>query len=150
MKECARGLLVVAALAGVSCAGANRALDVAPGQRATAHSTPLTISASPHVASEPANVVVRSRVIPDSRSRSLTIEWWNRDGADGSHVVSLEGDRAAITHDYPIKHMEAGEYWLTVILARNDGSQVMRKTRVVIVSEGSRPGPEAFSLLAEN
>lgn len=95
---------------------------------------------SAYVAPEPGQIVARVRVEPDLRSRGLTIEWWTFDGVGGSHLINLEGDRAAIRHDYPIKGMEAGAYVVTARLTRNDGSEVKREARVIVVG-----GPTAFT-----
>jgi len=99
---------------------------------------PLTLSVSTHLASEPAQVVVRTRIEPDAGNRALRIEWWNTDGVGGSHVLSLEGDRAPRRYDCAIKNMAAGEYVVTAILTRQDGNNVLRRTMVTVIGEGDR------------
>jgi hypothetical protein len=99
---------------------------------------PLTIRLSAYVVPEPAEIRVETRVEPDPRSRELTIEWWSEDGTGGSHLISLEGDRSSARNDYPIKRLSAGEYVVTAILERNDGSSVRREARVLVVGEGAR------------
>jgi hypothetical protein len=84
---------------------------------------------------EPGTVRVRARVEPDPRSRALTIEWWTPDSVGGSHLITLEGDRAAITHDYEIKSMDAGSYVVTARLVRNDGSQIKREAQMLVVGD---------------
>lgn len=103
-----------------------------------AKSEPLAISLSQNVAPAPAQVAVRVRVEPDARSRSLSIEWFTLDGVGGSHAITLEGDRAATRHEYPIKGMEAGEYIVTAVLHRDDGSELKRTAQLVVVGEGRR------------
>ncbi len=99
---------------------------------------PLAINLSHHVASEPAQVTAHVRVEPDTRSRFLTIEWWAFDDlVGGSHPISLEGDRSAIHHYYPIKRIEAGEYVVTALLTRADGTQVKRQTKMIVAGEGT-------------
>ena len=99
---------------------------------------PLAINLSHHVASEPAQVTAHVRVEPDTRSRTLTIEWWAFDDlVGGSHLISLEGDRSAIHYYYPIKRMEAGEYVVTAVLTRDDGTQERRQTKLIVSGEGT-------------
>lgn len=140
----AGGVLLFLAVTGASCArpdlqivtGQGTVVSAVPPRTAATAAKgrePLTIKLSAHVAPEPADVVARVRVEPDLRSRGLTIEWWTLDGVGGSHLITLDGDRAAIRHDYPIKGMEAGEYVVTARLTRNDGSQVKREARVNVV-----------------
>ncbi len=97
---------------------------------------PLAVTVSTRVASEPALVVVRARIEPDVRNRALTIQWWDAESVGGSHSLSLEGDHAPIRHDCVIKNMAAGEYVVTAVLTRNDGKQVVRHARVVVIGEG--------------
>jgi len=106
--------------------------------RAAAAREPLTISVSHHVINEPAQVTAFIRVEPDARSRSLTIEWWTMDDrVGGSHLITLEGDRSATYHSYPIKRMEAGEYDVMAVLTRDDGTKVKKQTKVIVTGEGA-------------
>ncbi len=87
---------------------------------------------------EPAQVTALVRVEPDPRSRSLTIEWWTMDDlVGGSHLITLEGDRSATYHSYPIKRMEAGEYDVMAVLTRRDGTKVKKQTKVIVTGEGT-------------
>jgi hypothetical protein len=107
-------------------------------RRAVLARDPLTISVSHHVINEPAQVIAFVRVEPDARSRSLTIEWWTMDDlVGGSHLIALEGDRSAAHYSYPIRWMEAGEYDVTAVLTRDDGTQVRRQTKVIVTGEGT-------------
>lgn len=109
--------------------------------RAAAAREPLTISVSHHVINEPAQVTAFVRVEPDARSRSLTIEWWTMDDlVGGSHLITLEGDRSATYHSYPIKRMEAGEYDVMAVLTRDDGTKVKKQTKVIVTGEGTTFG----------
>lgn len=115
---------------------------------ATASDTPgeaLSIRIATRLAAEPAQVLVRTRVEPDARSRDLTIEWWTAEGFGGSHLISLQGKRAAIWHDYFIKQMEAGEYQVTAVLTRSDGTQVRRTSTVIVVGKGGGAYPPAVA-----
>ena len=91
---------------------------------------------SAYVAPEPAQVVVHVRIESAARNRVLMIEWWSEDGVGGSHLVSLDGERTAIRQDYAITQMTAGEYIVTAVLRRDDGSDVRRNRRVIVVGEG--------------
>src|SRR5262245_25965597 len=84
---------------------------------------PLAMELSGYLASEPAEIVVFVRMSPDARNRSLTIEWWSQDGVGGSHLISLDGDRAAARYDYPIKNIAAGEYTVSAVLTLDDDTQ---------------------------
>ncbi len=99
---------------------------------------PLTLKLSTTLAPAPAQVTARISVEPDARSRSLTVEWWSREGAGGSHALTLDGDRAAMRQDFAIKRIEAGEYVVRVILTRDDGSIVKKESNLIVVGEGSR------------
>lgn len=101
----------------------------------------IRLGVSSHVASAPAQVTVYTRVEPDSRTRSLTIEWWTADGVGGSHQMSVNGALDPARHTYAIKRLSEGEYVVSAILTRDDGSQVRRQTRVVVVGEGGRIDP---------
>ena len=104
-----------------------------------ASNDPLTVEVWPRVAVERGGAFIRTRVQPDARSRALTIEWWTPDFVGGSHLISLEGDLSASRHEYVIKGLAAGEYVVTAVLKRNDGTQVRRETRLLVagVSGGS-------------
>ena len=91
---------------------------------------------STYMVTEPGHVVVRLRVEPDPRSRALTLEWWSADEVGGSHLITLEGDRAPIRQDYAIKQLAAGRYVVTAVLKRSDGSELRRQRRVFVIGEG--------------
>jgi hypothetical protein len=107
----------------------------------------LSVAVSTHLASEPAQVIVRTRIEPDVRNRTLTIDWWSADGIGGSHSVSLDGNRAAIRHDCAMRRMAAGEYVVTATLTRSDGKQVLRTTRVVVIGEGDTFDADMYARL---
>ncbi|MBI4266401.1 MAG: hypothetical protein HY657_18675 [Acidobacteria bacterium] len=147
MKPSSMIAAIALAITLASCAGATPRLQHAPDQPWAARAAspdaravePLTMTLSAHVVPEPAQVVARVRVEPDPRSRELWIEWWTPDGVGGSHLITLEGDRAATRHDYPIKRLESGEYVVRALLARDDGSRVKREARLIVVGKGSPP-----------
>lgn len=99
---------------------------------------PLTLKLSSTLAPAPAQVTARISVEPDARSRSLTVEWWSLEGAGGSHALTLDGDRAATRQDFAIKHIEAGEYVVRVIVTRDDGSILKKESNLIVVGEGTR------------
>ena len=156
-----RLLIVAFALTGTGCASAPPTstpprprhllgLDLGStlSRRATTHQE-LSLNASAHVASEPAQIHVRTRLEPDARNRSLTIEWWSTDGVGGSHSIALEGDQAPIRHDCVIKALRSGKYELTAVLVRADGTQVRRSTRVIVLGEGTTFDADTYEHLAE-
>jgi hypothetical protein len=101
---------------------------------------PLTMKLSAPIAVRGADVVVRARVEPDARSRELVIEWVADDLSGGSHVVSLEGAKAAITHQYALRNMAAGEYVVTAILRLSDGTEIRRESKLAIYGMGEFEG----------
>ena len=102
---------------------------------------PLAISMSHYIATAESDVIVRMRVAPDSRSRELIVDWVSDDLSGGSHMITLEGDRAATSHRYALKRMAPGSYVVTAILRRNDGSEVKRVANVSVFGVG---GAEAI------
>jgi hypothetical protein len=103
------------------------------------HAEPLEIDVYPRIASAHSDAWVRLRIEPDPRSRSVDLELFSADGDRGAHHITLEGERAAVRHQFPIKRLAAGEYEVTAILTRNDGTTVKRTAKVLVV------GPEGFS-----
>jgi hypothetical protein len=122
----------------------------AAAQEKTASRDALTLSLSANLAPAPARVSARIRVEPDPRSRALFVEWWTDDGLGGSHMVELDGDRASARQDYDIRRMEPGEYIVSAVLLRSDGSQVRKRSQVIVVGEGTRftVGPNVTDLMA--
>jgi hypothetical protein len=100
---------------------------------------PLTVTLSAQMAAVRREVVVRARVEPDARSRELTIEWVADDLSGGSHAISLNGARAAATHRYAPKGLSPGKYEVTAILRLSDGTEIRRRSNLLIVGIG---GPE--------
>ena len=94
---------------------------------------PLKIALSARISSAQSDVIVRARVEPDARSRELTIEWVAGDLSGGSHLISMDGARAAVTHQYALKKMAPGEYLVTAILRFNDGSEIRRASTLMVV-----------------
>lgn len=99
--------------------------------------TPLTLKLSSNLAPAPGNVTARIGVEPDPLSRKLIVEWYQQDGAGGSHEASLDGDRAAMRQDFNIKRLEAGEYVVRVVVERADGSSVSKTANLLVVGEGT-------------
>jgi hypothetical protein len=143
------GAIVLGAMTTASCAAAIRSAPVAsasttaatsaavPGSRSR-HADPLEIDVYPRITSAQSDAWVRLRIEPDARSRSVDLEWFSADGGGGAHLITLEGERAAVRHQFPIKRLAAGEYEVTAVLTRNDGTTVTRSATVLVV------GPEGF------
>ena len=100
----------------------------------------LTMSLSANVAVARNEVTVRTRVEPDARSRELIIEWVADDLSGGSHAVALEGSRAAPAHRYTLKHLTPGQYTVTAILRRNDGTEARTESTLLVVGVGESVG----------
>jgi hypothetical protein len=96
----------------------------------------LTMSLSHNVSAARSDVTVKARVEPDARSRELVIEWIADDLSGGSHTVMLEGDRAARSHRYTLKHLTPGAYSVTAVLRRNDGTESRSTSSLLVVGIG--------------
>jgi hypothetical protein len=94
---------------------------------------PLKITLSARISPARSDVIVRARVEPDARSRELTIEWVAGDLSGGSHLITMDGARAAVTHQYALKSMAPGEYEVTAILRFSDGSEIRRASTLMVV-----------------
>jgi hypothetical protein len=93
----------------------------------------LEVDVYPRIAYAQSDAWIRLRVEPDARSRSVDLEWFSTEGGGGAHMITLEGERAAIRHQFPIKRLAAGEYEITAVLTRNDGTRVRRTTTMRVV-----------------
>jgi len=94
---------------------------------------PLQLDVYPRITSAQSDAWIRLRVEPDARSRSIELEWFSADGGGGAHLITLEGERAAVRHQFPNKRLAAGEYEVTAVLTRNDGTRVKRTATVLVV-----------------
>jgi hypothetical protein len=141
--------IVLGAIATTSCAPAIQNTPMASASTMAAtrgavpasrpqHAEPLELDVYPRITSAQGDAWVRLRIMPDARSRSVDLEWFSADGGGGAHLITLEGDRAAVRHQFPMKRLAAGEYHVTAVLTRNDGTTVRRTATVLVV------GPEAF------
>jgi hypothetical protein len=141
--------IVLGAMTSASCATAiprtamasastMAAIPAAPPTSRERRTEPLEIDVYPRIASEHSDAWVRLRIEPDARSRTVDLEWFSADGGGGAHLITLEGERAAVRHQFPIKRLVAGEYEVTAVLTRNDGTTVKRTATVLVV------GPEGL------
>ena len=97
---------------------------------------PLAIEVYPRIASGGDTVSVRLRVEPNELSRTVDVSWWSTDGLGGSHLMEIDGDRAAIRYEFPIKRIDPGEYEVSALLIRSDGTRVRRTVTVLVVGRG--------------
>ena len=107
---------------------------------------PLSVKLSARISTIGSDVIVRARVEPDARSRELTIEWIGDDLSGGSHAITMDGARAAITHQYPLKGMAEGEYRVTAILRFSDGSEIRRSSMLMVIGAGGMAGVGASGI----
>lgn len=98
---------------------------------------PLIMRLSGPVTPAGSDVLVRLRVEPNVRSRELTIVWMS-DELAGSHGFMLNGDRAAVTHQFPLKNLVEGEYVVAAILRLDDGTEIRRTGRLLVVGSSVR------------
>jgi hypothetical protein len=97
----------------------------------------LKLDVSAYYVSEPGHIEAKVRVEPDSRGRSVTIEWWTDEGVGGSHLISLDGDQSARVFRYSITRMTEGQYRVAAVLRRNDGTSARRERRVLVIGESN-------------
>ncbi len=136
-------LAVVLGAMSASCATAVRdthvalatGMTAAPAAAAprTPGADPLEVDVYPRITHAQSDAWIRVRVEPDPRSRTVDLEWFSADGGGGAHMITLEGDRAAVRHQFPIKRLAAGEYEIAAVLTRNDGTRVRRTTTMRVV-----------------
>ena len=93
---------------------------------------PLSIDVYPRIATD-GPVSVRLRVEPNALSRTVEVSWWSTDGLGGSRLLEVDGDKAAIRYEFPIKRIDPGEYEVSAVLIRSDGSRVRRSATVLVV-----------------
>jgi hypothetical protein len=141
--KCQPWIVVLMAIAAASCATAPRPrlgmavlpASLAPvpatGQRGTPD--PLGITVYPRMTFGDGTASVRMRVEPSVLSRSVEVSWWSTDGLGGSHLITLDGDRAARRYDVPIKRLDPGHYEVTAVLMRADGSRIRRSTTILVI-----------------
>jgi hypothetical protein len=134
--------LVAAGVMVASCAGTTanvaRSLETpAVARPGVAHlagaGDPLSVDVYPHVVGNDGNAWVRLRIEPDPRAVSVDLEWWSLDGVGGAHLINLEGDLAAVRHQYGLKNLDPGEYEIIAVLTRSDGTHVRRSTNLIVV-----------------
>jgi hypothetical protein len=94
---------------------------------------PLTIDVYPRIMSAGGHASVRLRIEPNALTRTVEISWWSGDGLGGSHQIPVDGDRGPIRYQFPLKHVDPGEYEVSAIVTRVDGSRVRRTTTMVVV-----------------
>jgi hypothetical protein len=116
----------------VLAAAAAALIGAAPARAAEKKVEPLALTMSHYMATAESDVIARMRVPPDERSRELVVEWVADDLSGGSHTITLDGARAAASHQYAIKRLMPGAYVVTAILRRNDGSEVKRAANVSV------------------
>ena len=101
------------------------------GERAS-DAEPLSIDVYPRIATD-GPVSVRLRVEPNALSRNVEVSWWSTDGLGGSRLLEIDGDKAAIRYEFPIKRIDPGQYEVSAVLIRSDGSRVRRSATVLVV-----------------
>jgi hypothetical protein len=137
-------LLIVAAVTVASCAGATatvaRNQQFAPEAPAAVASRyvgitagdPLRVSVYPSVITAHGDAWVHVRVEANASSRAVDLEWFSPDAGGGSHLISLDGDRAAVHHQFALKRLEAGEYEIRAVLLLADGSRMVRSATLLV------------------
>ena len=136
-------IAMLIAIAAASCATAPRprlglavlpaSVGVVPPAPAQSVSDPLGITIYPRITLGGDSAAVRMRVDPSAQSRSLEVSWWTTDGIGGSHLIALDGARAARRYDLPLERLDPGHYEVTAVLLRADGTRIRRSTTILVV-----------------
>jgi hypothetical protein len=93
---------------------------------------PLSLRVTPRIVPSGKDAFVHVRIEPDSRNRSLEIEWRAAQGHRGWHVFLIDGDRGAVRYQHAIRQLEPGDYEVGAILTRLDGTWIRRATTVTV------------------
>jgi hypothetical protein len=115
-------------------------------QPAAAPTKALKLDLSTYVGIEPVDVIASARVEPDTRSRWLMFEWRTPDGVGGSHLVSLDGESAPLRHVCAIAHMTEGDYIVSAVLQRDDGTFVRQQRFVRVLGKGESWSPPTMGI----
>jgi hypothetical protein len=139
-------IVVFIGLAGAACAAAPTprlgiarlpmANDAAGNAARSAETTTresLGVDVFPRIAMAGDAASVRVRVDRSALSRSVELSWWSGDGIGGSHLITLDGDRAARRYDMPIRRLDPGHYEVTAVLLRADGTRIRRSTTILVL-----------------
>ena len=111
-------------------------MAVAPATFVTAHE-PLSIRVSPAVAFAPANLIIQTRIDPDSYNRALEVVAESEDFYRSS-TVQLEGDRAPKTTRFEFRSLPPGEYEVRASVIGADGQPTgVARTKAHVVETGS-------------
>lgn len=102
----------------------------------SATAEPLKIEVYPRIVTD-GPVSVRLRVEPNALSRTMEVSWWSADGLGGSRMLEIDGDRAAIRYEFPIKRIDPGEYEVSVVLTRSDGTRVRRSATIIVIDRAA-------------
>jgi hypothetical protein len=111
-------------------------MALAPATFVTAHE-PLSIRVSPAVAFAPANLIIQTRIDPDSYNRALEVVAESEDFYRSS-TVPLEGDRAPKTTRFEFRSLPPGEYEVRASVIGADGQPTaIARTKAHVVETGS-------------
>jgi hypothetical protein len=98
---------------------------------------PLSIRVSPAVAFAPANLIVRTRIDPDSYNRALEVVAESVDFYRSS-TVQLEGDRAPKTTAFEFRSLPPGDYEVRAAVIGADGQpKAIARAQAHVVESGS-------------
>jgi hypothetical protein len=156
MKDCGSLIAAVRPLTAASLFSLMLAGSVV-GVSAEQKVQPLTLALSATVSTPRSEVTVRTRVERDPRSRELVIEWVSDDLSGGSTLIALDGERAASAHRFTLKNLSSGQYTVTAILRRNDGTETRKESNLWVVGldnpaafEGALRGPSGSLIRPAN
>ena len=98
---------------------------------------PLSIRVSPAVSFAPANLVIQTRIDPDSHNRALEVVAECGDFYRSS-TVQLEGDRAPKTTSFEFRSLPPGEYEVRASVIGADGQpKATARAQAHVVESGS-------------
>jgi hypothetical protein len=93
----------------------------------------ITVSVTPAMSVEPANICVRVTVVPDSANRAMEVVAESATYYRSS-AVSLDGDKAARSTTFDYRDLPAGDYEVRgTLLGRNGQARAVSRRRFMVM-----------------
>ncbi len=97
---------------------------------------PLSMHVSPAMSFAPANLLIRTRGVPDVDNRAMEVIAESGDFY-GSSAIQLEGDRAPRTVTFEFRSLPPGQYDVTAVVVGTDGQRrALARSRVNVMETG--------------
>jgi hypothetical protein len=97
----------------------------------------LSMRVSPTISFAPANLVIQTRVEPDTANRGIEVVAESIDFYRSSEI-QLEGDRSPRTVTFEFRSLPAGEYEVRAVVLGTDGvRRSLARSRVNVIETGA-------------